>query len=220
GVKPLSISTYSLLCASQLVFNAIFSVVINCEKLGILTLNSIIFITVSASMVAIHPDSYALLLSLTQFSFDKILKKDTFSVVFEMQIYTSLVSSFVCLLGLFLSLEFMDLKSEMEKFDEGKVIYAVSLIGIALAWQICTVAVVELIYLVSSLFSNVVSMLSLPFVPVVGVLLYKEKMDAIKVLAMLFTLWGFASYIYQQYLDDKKSKKKESQEIEDSKFEV
>nr|KJB45847.1 hypothetical protein B456_007G332500 [Gossypium raimondii] len=249
GVKPLSISTYSLLCASQLVFNAIFSVVINCKKLGILTLNSIIFITVSASMVAIHPDSsetkrdeknpvrknehtigfistvgasagYALLLSLTQFSFDKILKKDTFSVVFEMQIYTSLVSSFVCLLGLFLSLEFMDLKSEMEKFDEGKVIYVVSLIGIALAWQICTVGVVGLIYLVSSLFSNVVSMLSLPFVPVVGVLLYKEKMDAIKVLAMLFTLWGFASYIYQQYLDDKKSKKKESQEIEASKSEV
>ncbi|KAB2006296.1 hypothetical protein ES319_D11G334400v1 [Gossypium barbadense] len=249
GVKPLSISTYSLLCASQLVFNAVFSVVINCEKLGILTLNSIIFITVSASMVAIHPDSsetkrdeknpvrknehtigfistvgasagYALLLSLTQFSFDKILKKDRFSVVFEMQIYTSLVSSFVCLLGLFLSLEFMDLKSEMEKFDEGKVIYVVSLIGIALAWQICTVGVVGLIYLVSSLFSNVVSMLSLPFVPVVGVLLYEEKMDAIKVLAMLFTLWGFASYIYQQYLDDKKSKKKESQEIEDSESEV
>nr|KJB45869.1 hypothetical protein B456_007G334500 [Gossypium raimondii] len=249
GVKPLSISTYSLLCASQLVFNAIFLVVINCEKLGILTLNLIIFITVSASMVAIHPDSsetkrdeknpvrknehsigfisivgasagYALLLSLTQFSFDKILKKDTFSVVFEMQIYTSLVSSFVCLLGLFLSLEFMDLKSEMEKFDEGKVIYVVSLIGIALAWQICTVGVVGLIYLVSSLFSNVVSMLSLPFVPVIGVLLYKEKMDASKVLAMLFTLWGFASYIYQQYLDDKKSKKKESQEIEASKSEV
>ncbi|KAK8329646.1 hypothetical protein V6Z11_A11G338300, partial [Gossypium hirsutum] len=239
GVKPLSISTYSLLCASQLVFNAIFSVVINSEKLGILTLNSIIFITVSASMVAIHPDSsetkrdeknpvrknehtigfistvgasagYALFLSLTQFSFDKILKKDTFSVVFEMQIYTSLVSSFVCLLGLFLSLEFKDLKSEMEKFDEGKVIYVVSLIGIGLAWQICTVGVVGLIYLVSSLFSNVVSMLSLPFVPVVGVVLYKEKMDAIKVLAMLFTLWGFASYICQQYLDDKKSKKKES----------
>ncbi|TYJ12066.1 hypothetical protein E1A91_A11G322800v1 [Gossypium mustelinum] len=249
GVKPLSISTYSLLCASQLVFNAIFSVVINSEKLGILTLNSIIFITVSASMVAIHPDSsetkrdeknpvrknehtigfistvgasagYALFLSLTQFSFDKILKKDTFSVVFEMQIYTSLVSSFVCLLGLFLSLEFKDLKSEMEKFDEGKVIYVVSLIGIGLAWQICTVGVVGLIYLVSSLFSNVVSMLSLPFVPVVGVVLYKEKMDAIKVLAMLFTLWGFASYICQQYLDDKKSKKKESEEIEDSKPEV
>ncbi|MBA0619292.1 hypothetical protein Godav_028498 [Gossypium davidsonii] len=121
---------------------------------------------------------YALLLSLTHFLFDKIQKKGTFSVVFEMQIYTSLVSR--------------------------KVIYVVSLIGTALAWQICTMGVVGLIYLVSSLFSNAVSMLSLPFVPVVGVLFYKEKMDAIKVWAMLFTLWGFDFYIYQQYLDDNK----------------
>ncbi|KAK5786983.1 hypothetical protein PVK06_041633 [Gossypium arboreum] len=89
----------------------------------------------------------------------------------------------------------MDLKSEMEKFDKGKVNYVVSLIGTALAWQICTVGVVGLMYLVSSLFSNVVSMLSLSFVLVVGVPLYKEKMDANKVLAMFFTLWGFASYI-------------------------
>ncbi|MBA0859362.1 hypothetical protein Goshw_006129 [Gossypium schwendimanii] len=57
GVKPLSISTYSPPCASQLVFDAIFSVVINSEKLGIRTLKSIIFITILASTVAIHPDS-------------------------------------------------------------------------------------------------------------------------------------------------------------------
>ncbi|PPD71076.1 hypothetical protein GOBAR_DD32045 [Gossypium barbadense] len=74
----------------------------------------------------------------------------------------------------------MELKFEMEKFEQGKVIYVVSLIGTDLAWQICTMGVVGLMYLVSSLFSNAVSMLSLPFVPVVGVLFYKEKMDAIK----------------------------------------
>ncbi|KAK8500745.1 hypothetical protein V6N12_031405 [Hibiscus sabdariffa] len=248
GVEPLSVSTYSLICASQLVFNSIFSFVINSEKFTILKLNSIIFITLSASMVAIHPDAskdkngkppvrdqerliailstigasagYALMLSLTQFSFEKVLKNDTFSVVFEMQIYTSIVATFVCMLGLFLSLEITDLKSEMEKFDEGKASYVASLIGTALAWQICTVGVVGLIYLVSSLFSNVVSMLSLPFVPVVGVMFYGEKMDAIKVLAMLFTLWGFASYIYQQYLDENKSKEKESEGIGDSNSEL
>ncbi|KAE8704720.1 SH2 domain protein A, putative isoform 2 [Hibiscus syriacus] len=59
-------------------------------------------------------------------------------------------------------------------------IYVASLIGTALAWQICTVGVVGLVYLVSSLYSNVVSMLSFPFVPVVGVVLYGEKMDAVK----------------------------------------
>ncbi|PPD68877.1 hypothetical protein GOBAR_DD34240 [Gossypium barbadense] len=92
-----------------------------------------------------------------------------------------------------------------EKNPVGKNEYTIGFIAIVdLAWQICTMGVVGLIYLVSSLFSNAVSMLSLPFVPVVGVLFYKEKMDAIKVWAMLFTLWGFDFYIYQQYLDDNK----------------
>lgn len=53
---------------------------------------------------------YALLLSLTHFLFDKILKKGTFSVVFEMQIYTSLVSSFVCLFMLFFQFGFHGVK--------------------------------------------------------------------------------------------------------------
>ncbi|MBA0771176.1 hypothetical protein Gotri_019687, partial [Gossypium trilobum] len=144
-----------------IVFDAIFSVVINSEKLGILTLKSIIFITILASMVAILPDS-----SETKRDEKNPVGKNEHTVGFISTVGAS--ASYALLLG-----------------------------------------VVGLIYLVSSLFSNVVSMLSLPFVPVVGVLFYKEKMDANKVLAMLFTLWGFASYIYQQYLDDNNSQKKE-----------
>ncbi|XWS16827.1 hypothetical protein CRYUN_Cryun33cG0013900 [Craigia yunnanensis] len=244
----LPISTYSLICTSQLVFNAIFSCVINSEKLTILILKSVILITISASLVAVHPDiseskdekdsggkkehvigflctvgasaAYALLLSLTQFSFEKILKKETFTVVFEMQIYTSLVSTFVCIVGLFSCSEWKKLNYEMETFKKGRVLYVLSLVGAALSWQICTVGVLGLIFLVSSLFSNVVSMLSLPFVPVVAVLFYHEKMDGVKIVAMLLTIWGFASYLYQQYLDDNKPKEKETGQIsgiEDSK---
>ncbi|XVF04447.1 hypothetical protein REPUB_Repub05bG0083700 [Reevesia pubescens] len=249
GLWFLPISTYSLICASQLVFNVIFSFVINSEKLTILILKSVTLITISASLVAIHLDSsehtdekdsggkkervigflstvgasaaYALLLSLTQFSFEKILKKETFAVVFEMQVYTSLVSTFVCIVGLFSSSEWKKLNSEMETFKKGRVLYVLSLVGAALAWQICTVGVVGLIFLVSSLFSNVVSMLSLPFVPVVAVMFYHDKMDGIKVVAMLLTIWGFASYLYQQYLNDNKPKEKENDPIpgtEDSKL--
>ncbi|OMO74648.1 hypothetical protein CCACVL1_16557 [Corchorus capsularis] len=254
GLWYLSVTTYSLICASQLIFNVIFSITINSEKLTFLILKSVILITVSASLVAIHPDSsehdehgkhsrrrkdhvigflctvgasaaYALLLSLTQFSFDKVLKKETFGVVFEMQIYTSLVSTFVCIVGLFASSEWKTLGSEMETFKltfkNGELLYVLSLVGSALGWQICTVGVVGLIYLVSSLFSNVVSMLCVPFVPVVGVLFYKEKMDGIKIVAMLLTIWGFASYLYQQYLDDSKAEKEETDSdsgIEDSRL--
>ncbi|XWS27422.1 hypothetical protein CRYUN_Cryun26dG0113900 [Craigia yunnanensis] len=168
GLWFLPISTYFLICASQLVFNAIFSFVINSEKLTILILKSVILLTVLASLVAIHPDS---------------------------------------------SEEWKKLNSQMETFKKGRVLYVLSLVGAALYWQICTVGVVRLILLVFSLFSNVVNMLSLPFVPVVAVLFYHEKMDGIKAVTMLLTIWGFASYLYQQYLDDYKPKEKETDPI-------
>lgn len=57
GLLYLPVSTYSLICASQLAFNAIFSFLINAEKLTMLILNSVILLTVSASLIALHSDS-------------------------------------------------------------------------------------------------------------------------------------------------------------------
>ncbi|KAK7335064.1 hypothetical protein VNO80_26834 [Phaseolus coccineus] len=232
GLLYLPISTYSLICASQLAFNAIFSFFINAQKLTFLILNSVFFLTISASLLAIHSDSseneirnvtksknmvgiwstisasagYALLLCLMQVSFEKVLKRETFSVVLEMQIWTSFVASCVCIVGMFASGEGQGLKDEMRRFKAGREVYILTLVGTALAWQICSVGVVGLIYLVSSFFSNVMSMLSLPLVPVAAVLLYHEHMDGVKILAMLFSIFGFSSYIYQNYLDDTKFK--------------
>lgn len=46
----------------------------------------------------------------------------------------------------------------------------------------------------------------LPFVPVLAVIFFKENMEGIKVIATVLALWGFASYLYQHYLDDLESK--------------
>ncbi|KHN39749.1 Putative purine permease 11 [Glycine soja] len=171
----LPVPTYSLICASQLAFNAIFSILINAEKL-------------------------------THLSLERVLKRETFSVVLEMQIWTSLVASCVCIVGLFSSGEGKGLEDEMRRFKAGREVYMLTLVGTALAWQICSVGVVRLIYLVSTLFSNVMSMLSLPLVPVAAVLLYHEQMEGVKIVAMLLAILGLSSYIYQNYLDETKSK--------------
>lgn len=149
---------------------------------------------------------YALLLCLMQLSLERVLKRETFSVVLEMQIWTSLVASCVCIVGLFSSGEGKGLEDEMRRFKAGREVYMLTLVGTALAWQICSVGVVRLIYLVSTLFSNVMSMLSLPLVPVAAVLLYREQMDGVKIVAMLLAILGLSSYIYQNYLDETKSK--------------
>ncbi|XP_058224183.1 probable purine permease 11 isoform X2 [Rhododendron vialii] len=235
GLLYLAASTYSLICATQLAFNAVFSFFINNQKFTALIMNSVVVLSLSASLLAVNDESdapsgvsrskyilgflatvgasalYSLLLSLIQLSFQKVLKKETFSVVLEMQIFTSLVATCVCMVGLFASGEWKTLHGEMDGFGKGRVAYVMTLVWTAVAWQICGIGVVGLIFVVSSLFSNVISTLSLAITPIAAVIVFHDKMNGVKIIALLLALWGFASYIYQNYLDDLKAKKTEKE---------
>ncbi|GMI69357.1 purine permease 11 [Hibiscus trionum] len=226
GLLYLSASTYSIICATQLAFNAVFSYFLNSQKFTALILNSVVILSLSAALIAVDDDSegpsgvskakfligflstlgasalYSLLLSLMQLSFQKVLKKETFSVVLEMQIYTSVVASCVSVLGLFASGEWKSLQHEMQGFEAGTVSYVLTLVWTAITWQVCAVGVVGLIFLVSSLFSNVISTMSLAVTPLAAMVVFHDKMNGVKVIAMLLAVCGFASYIYQNYLDD------------------
>ncbi|CAK9179000.1 unnamed protein product [Ilex paraguariensis] len=231
GLLYLSASTYSLICATQLAFNAIFSFIINHQKFTALILNSVVVLSLSASLLGVNDDSdgpsgvsnskyilgflctlgasalYSLLLSLMQLSFQKVLKKETFSVVLEMLIYTSAVATCVSVVGLFASGEWRTLHGEMNGYGTGKVSYVMTLAWTAVAWQVCSVGVVGLIFVMSSLFSIVISTLSLALTPIAAVIVFHDKMNGVKVIALLMALWGFTSYIYQNHLDDIKEKK-------------
>ncbi|KAI4387999.1 hypothetical protein MLD38_000377 [Melastoma candidum] len=229
GLWYLPVSTYTLLCATQLAFNALFSFFINSQKLTFFILNSVFLLSISAMLIALSNSSsdskgvsnlrgtyltgfictilasaiFALYFSLTQLSFNKILRKETFSVVLDMQIYTSLVATCICAVGLFASGEASELKEDMDGFQKGKVLYVLGLVGTALAWQAASVGALGLIFLVSSLFSNVISMVTLPLVPIIAVIVYGEEMDGWIVVAMILAVWGCSSYFYQNYLDEK-----------------
>ncbi|XP_077235202.1 putative purine permease 11 isoform X1 [Tasmannia lanceolata] len=230
GLLYLPVSTFSLICATQLAFNALFSYFLNSQKITPLILNSILLLTFSASLLAVHSQStdskrlfpgkyifgflctlcasamYALVLALTQLFFEKVMKKESLYVVLEMQFYPSLFATGVCVVGLFASGDWKGLKGEMEGFGKGRVSYVMTLVWTAVSWQVFSIGCLALIYEVSSLFSNVISTLGLPVVPVLAVFFFHEKMDGVKIVAMLLALWGFMSYVYQHYLDDSKSK--------------
>ncbi|CAN0900414.1 Probable purine permease 11 [Linum grandiflorum] len=57
GLLHLSASTYSLICASQLAFNAIFSYFLNSQKFTSLILNSIAMLSFSAALIAMNDGS-------------------------------------------------------------------------------------------------------------------------------------------------------------------
>ncbi|KAE9600524.1 hypothetical protein Lal_00045813 [Lupinus albus] len=238
GLLYLPVSTYSLLCGTQLVFNAIFSFFFNSQKFTALIFNSIVLLTISASLLAVNVDSenslglsrekyiigffctigasavFSLNLSLTQLCFEKVIKRKTFSVVLDMQFYTSLVATCACVVGLFASGDWKTLDNEMKEYQKGKVSYIMTLLWTALTWQIFSIGMLGLIFEVSSLFSNVISTMALPIIPILAVVFFHDNINGVKVIAMLLALWGFLSYIYQHYLDDRKLKANKRDSVE------
>ncbi|OVA02482.1 Triose-phosphate transporter domain [Macleaya cordata] len=230
GLLYLPVSTYSLLCATQLAFSAVLSFFLNSQKFSPSILNSVVLLTISASLLAIGTNStdptnvskgkyvigfiftlaasagYSLWLSVTQLAFQRVIKRETITAVLEMQIFPSLVATCACLVGLFAGGDWKGLKEEMEKYGEGKVSYVMTLVWTAVTWQISSVGSVGLIFEASSLFSNVISTLALPVIPILAVIFFHDRLNGVKVVAMLLAFWGFISYIHQHYIDNRKSK--------------
>ncbi|CAL5015198.1 unnamed protein product [Urochloa decumbens] len=225
GLMYIPVSTYSLICASQLAFNVIFSYVLNSQKLTGLIMNSVVLLTLSALLLGVDHESYgytgvsrgkyllgfiltlgasgtySLILSLMQLTFENVIKKQTFSAVLNMQIYTALVATVASVVGLFASGEWKDLKGEMDRFKSGQFSYLMTLVWTAVSWQLSSIGMVGLIFEVSSLFSNVISTCALPIVPLFAVMVFHDGMSGVKIISLLISIWGFASYVYQQYLD-------------------
>ncbi|GMY37861.1 probable purine permease 10 isoform X3 [Fagus crenata] len=218
GLMYLPVSTCSLISASQLAFNAFFSLFLNSQKFTPFILNSLVLLTISSILLVFETDSssdssgvskgkyviglicnigasagYGLMLSLTQLAFRKVIKKETFTVVMDMIVYQSLVATLATLVGLFAS-------------GEWKVSYIMTLVWTAIVWQVYSIGCVGLIFEVSSLFSNSISVLGLPIIPVLAFIFFHDKIGGLKVISMVLAIWGFVSYVYQQYLDDFKSK--------------
>lgn len=231
GLQYMPISTFSLICASQLAFNALFSFFLNSQSFTPYIMNSLMLLTISSALLVFQPDhsslpkgvskanyvvgvlcaignavGYGLLYSITEFVFQRILKNESFRATLDMMMYQSLVASCAAMAGLFISGEWKTLNGEMARFELGKISYMMTLIWTALGWQLYTIGLLGLIVKVSSLFSNVVSTFGLPIVPVLAVVFFHDAMDGIKVVAMLLAIWGFISYAYQQYLDDESKK--------------
>ncbi|CAH8358181.1 unnamed protein product [Eruca vesicaria subsp. sativa] len=232
GLLYLPVSTFSLIGASQLAFNAFFSYFLNSQKLTPIILNSLLLLTISSTLLAFNNKEesnfkkvtraqyvtsfictigasagYGLTLSLKQLAFSKVLKRQTFSEVMDMVIYVRAVASFVSLVGLFASGEWATLSSEMDNYKRGKLSYVINLVWTAITWQVFSIGGTGLIFELSSLFSNSISVFGLPAIPILAVVIFRDKVNGLKVISMILAIWGFMSYVYQHYLDDKNLKK-------------
>ncbi|CAA0832920.1 Probable purine permease 10 [Striga hermonthica] len=231
GLQNLPVSTFSLLTTTQLGFSALFSYFLNAEKFSFLILNSLVLVSVSSSLLVFRRENaedgnprkerfaagfcctlaasslYSLTLSLTQLVFEKVMmkKSENSSSVMNMVMYQSMFGSCMLIAALFASREWWGLREEMKNFEMGELVYLLIVLSVAIGWQVYYIGTVGLIFEVSSLFSNVISTVGLPVVPILAPVFFHERMDGIKVIAILLALWGFVSYVYQNYLMNRKS---------------
>ncbi|KAI9198341.1 hypothetical protein LWI28_014237 [Acer negundo] len=231
GVQYLPVSTMTLISASQLAFNAFFSFLLNSQKFTPMTINCLVLLTISSVLLVFNNDSAnptgvvsevkyvigficsiagaamtGLVYALTQLAFRKVLKRGTFKENMDLIICQSIVATSATLVGLFSSGEWKGLTKEMEEYELGKVSYIMTIACDAIGSQVCLIGVIGLIFEVSSLFCNAIIVLGLPVVPVLSVIVFHDKMDGVKVISMVLAIWGTVSYVYQQYLDERKSK--------------
>lgn len=237
GLQYLPVTTYTLICASQLGFNAVFSYFLNNQKFTPYIINSLVILTISSVLLVFQADpgdghksprnkyvigfvctvaasaGYAMMLSITQLAFKKIIKKETIRAIVDMSIWQSVVATTVIVVGTFASGDWRRLNQEMEDFETGKVSYVMNLTWTAVSWQAFLVGCIGLIFKVSSLFSNVISILGLSVAPVLAVIILGDKMTGLKIMSMILALWGFVSYMYQHYLDDLEVKKSKTNSL-------
>ncbi|KAF2590341.1 hypothetical protein F2Q70_00039612 [Brassica cretica] len=230
GLLYLPVSNFSLILASQLAFTAFFSYFLNSQKFTPFIVNSLFLLTISSALLVVNTESQStadvsrvkyvigiictigasagigLLLSLVQLILRKVLRNHTVSTVMDLVAYQSLVASCVVLIRLFASGEWETLTSEMDNYKLGKGPYVLTLASIAISWQVYTVGVVGLIFESSSVFSNSITAVGLPIVPVVAVIVFGDKMNTSKIFSIILAIWGFISFVYQHYLDEKKLK--------------
>jgi hypothetical protein len=217
----LPVSTFSLVAATQLAFNAVTSRLINAQRFTALIANSVVVLTFSTALLGVGSSSdgtashvprgkypagfaltlsasavFALILSPFEATFDKVVRARTLRCVLRMQLYKNLAASAVCAVGMFASGEWRTIPGDMSTLRNGRVRYVMTV-----AWQATAAGVVRLISRVSSLFANVTGTVALPLVPVFAVVLFGDRMTGVKAVAMLMALWGFLSYVYQHYLD-------------------
>ena len=128
GMSNLHVSTFSLICASQLGFNALFSFFLNAQKFTFFITNSLVLLTISSALLVFQPDDssyskkiskgkyiigflctlfasagYALMLSLKQFTFKKIIKRNTMRALMDLIIHQSIMATCLALARLFSS---------------------------------------------------------------------------------------------------------------------
>nr|XP_043636315.1 purine permease 1-like [Erigeron canadensis] len=227
GVARLPISTSALLLTPHLAFLAFFAYLLVKQKFTPYSINAVVLLTVGAGVLALHTSSdrpkgeskkeyllgfvmtllaallYGFVLPLVELTYNKANQEITYTLVVEIQIIMCLFATIFCMVGMIFNNDFKVIPREADDFKLGQTKYYAILCASALIWQCFFLGAIGVIFCASSLLSGVIIAVLLPVTEVLAVIFYKEKFQAEKGVALILSLWGFASYFYGEYKFEK-----------------
>jgi hypothetical protein len=126
-----------------------------------------------------------------------------YATVMQMQAVMGAAGTVVCLLGMAIKSDLQALPKEAAGFGLGKTNYYLVLIWDAVSWQLLNLGIMGLIACASSLLAGIMIAVLLPLSEVLAVIFLHEKFDGPKGIALVLSLWGFASYLYGERMQKK-----------------
>ncbi|XP_016549753.2 purine permease 3 [Capsicum annuum] len=237
GGSKLPVSTSSLLIAAQLAFTAIGAFFIVKLKLTSYSINAVVVLTVGAVLLGIRANSdrpegvtskayvigfimtlsaaglYGLIIPCIELIYMKAKQAITATLVLEIQMVMCFAATAFCTIGMIVNKDFQAISREAKQYNLGEARYYIVLVWSTIIWQCFYVGAIGVIYCSSSLMSGILLAVLLPVTEVLAVIFFKEKFSGEKGLSLFLSLWGFVSYMYGEYKQEKQKNNK-SQENE------
>uniref|UniRef100_A0A0D9VQI3 Probable purine permease n=1 Tax=Leersia perrieri TaxID=77586 RepID=A0A0D9VQI3_9ORYZ len=128
-----------------------------------------------------------------------------YTTVMQMQAVMGIAGTAVCVLGMAIKGDFQAVPNEAAAFGLGSTKYYLVLVWDAVSWQLLNLGIMGLITCASSLLAGIMIAVLLPLSQVLAVIFLHEKFDGTKGIALVLSLWGFASYLYGEKAAKKKA---------------
>lgn len=213
-------STAALLASSSLVFSSLFGFLIVKNKLNASMINAIVIITAAMTIIALDSDSdryasvtntqyiwgfvwdilasalHGLIFAVSELVFVKFLGRRSFHVVLEQQVMVSFFAFVFTTIGVIVNKDFQGMISEAKTFKGGETAHNLVLIWGTITFQLGVLGSTAVLFLASTVMAGILNAVRVPLTSIAAVILLHDPMSGFKILSLIITFWGFASYIY------------------------
>ncbi|XBH87238.1 hypothetical protein VPH35_074740 [Triticum aestivum] len=223
GSQALPLSTSSLLLATQLAFTAVFAFLFVGLRFTPFSANAVMLLIIGPAVLGVGPGSgkpagepsktywtgfcegiaaaalAGLVLPLVEVAMERYGRR------------TGPAARIPPPYSTVMQIDFGVLRSEAATFGLGETNYYLVLVWDAVSWQLLNLGIMGLITCASSLLAGIMIAVLLPLSEILAVLFLHEKFDGPKGIALVLSLWGFASYMYGEKVQQKKAAAQKNQ---------